>query len=102
VAWLLVAFIPALLMLATFGLQHVESGLNRSAVRASDVAEFLAEAQPVDMRTLAREGMPAALVCFQRRRMGRIEPSPRAANFSRRLYARANPQFRRTRHADPV
>jgi hypothetical protein len=102
VAWLLVAFIPALLMLATLGLQRLESSLNRSAVRASDVAEFLAEAQPVDMRTLAREGMPEALDCFQRRRMQRIEPSPGVANLSRRAVARANPQFRKTRHADSV
>jgi hypothetical protein len=102
VSWLLVWFIPGLLMLATFGLQRLESSLNHESVGASDVAEFLAQAQPIDMRTLAREGMPEALDCFHRRRMSRIEPSREVANYSQRAYTRPNPQFRTTRHADSV
>lgn len=70
-SWLLVAFIPGLLMLATFGLGRLEAGLTENTVTASDVAEFLAQAQPSDMRTLAREGMPEALDCLHRR-IGRI------------------------------
>ena len=48
-------------MLATFGLERLESSLNAGAVGATEVAEFLAQAQPGDMRTLARDGMPEAL-----------------------------------------
>lgn len=70
-SWLLVAFIPGLLMLATFGLERLEAGLEKDTVTASDVAEFLKQAEPVDMRILAREGMPEALDCLQRR-IGRL------------------------------
>jgi hypothetical protein len=58
---LLAAFIPALLMLATFGLQRLESSLEDDTVSASDVAEFLDQAEPDDVDTLAREGMGRAL-----------------------------------------
>jgi hypothetical protein len=93
VSWLFVAVIPGLLMLATIGLQRVESRLNQECVGAADVAEFLAAARPGDMRTLARDGMPEALDCFQRRRTRSVDqPVP----------AMANPQFRPTRHADSV
>jgi hypothetical protein len=68
---LLVAFIPGLLMLATFGLERLEAGLENDTLTASDVAEFLKKAEPVDVRTLAREGMPEALDCLNRR-IGRI------------------------------
>lgn len=68
---LLVAFIPGLLMLATFGLGRLEAGLVENTVTASDVAEFLAQAEPIDVRTLAREGMPEALDCLHRR-IGRV------------------------------
>jgi hypothetical protein len=68
---LLVAFIPGLLMLATFGLERLEAGLENDTLTASDVAEFLKQAEPIDMRTLAREGMPEALDGLHRR-IGRI------------------------------
>jgi hypothetical protein len=67
---LLVAFIPGLLMLATFGLERLESGLEKDTVTATDVAEFLNQAEPIDMRILAREGMPEALD-WMHRRIGR-------------------------------
>jgi hypothetical protein len=54
-------------MLATFGLERLEAGLEENTVTASDVAEFLAQAEPRDMRTLARDGMPEALDCLHRR-----------------------------------
>ena len=66
-SWLLVAFTPGLLMLATFGLARLEAGLEKDTVTATDVAEFLKQAEPIDMRTLAREGMPEALDCMHRR-----------------------------------
>lgn len=44
-SWLLVALIPGLLMLATVGLQRVESALGRETVTADDVAEYLDHAK---------------------------------------------------------
>ena len=58
-------------MLATFGLERLEAGLEKDTVTASDVAEFLEQAEPIDMRVLARKGMPEALDCLQRR-IGRL------------------------------
>src|SRR5271163_1460892 len=54
-------------MPATFRLQRVEAGLEKDTLTASDVAEFLEQAEPSDVRTLAREGMPEALDCLHRR-----------------------------------
>ncbi|HEY7050583.1 MAG TPA: hypothetical protein VH496_00395 [Mycobacterium sp.] len=89
VSWLFVAFIPGLLMLATLGLQRLESRLGSGCVRAVDVAEFLAQARPSEMTTLARDGIGEALDCYQRRRLGLAEtPQP--------VHAGANPQFRQT------
>jgi hypothetical protein len=67
VSWLLVAFTPGLLMLATFGLARLEAGLGKDTVTATDVAKFLKQAEPIDMRTLARDGMPEALESLHRR-----------------------------------
>jgi hypothetical protein len=106
-----VAFIPALLMLATFGLERLESRLIRGTLQVTDVAEFLEQAEPCDVQVLARDGMPEALDGFHRRRMERIEPSLEAvmeaainATDHGRTYAnnRPNLQFQRTRYADPV
>jgi hypothetical protein len=72
VSWLLVVFIPGLLMLATFGLQRLESGLENDSVSAADVADFLDQAQADDVRTLAREGMPRALDGMHRRLQERV------------------------------
>jgi hypothetical protein len=110
VSWLLVAFIPGLLMLATFGLERIETGLGRDTVSASDVAEFLEQAQADDVRTLARDGMPRALDGMHRRLHERdsavevartpitIDEWP---NLPKPQYAtsRANPEFRPSRHA---
>jgi hypothetical protein len=54
-------------MLATFGLARLEAGLEKDTVTATDVAEFLKQAEPRDVRTLAREGMPEALDGMHRR-----------------------------------
>jgi hypothetical protein len=54
-------------MLATFGLARLEAGLEKDTVTATDVAEFLRQAEPIDVRTLARDGMPEALECLHRR-----------------------------------
>ena len=67
VSWLLVAFIPGLVMLATFGLERLEAGLENDTLTARDVAEFLDQAEPRDVRILARTGMPEALEGLHRR-----------------------------------
>jgi len=54
-------------MLATFGLQRLEAGLDRDTVSATDVAEFLEQARADDVRTLVRDGMPEALDGMHRR-----------------------------------
>jgi hypothetical protein len=79
VSWLLVAFIPGLLMLATLGLQRLEAGLEKDTLTASDVAEFLDQAEPIDVRTLAREGMPEALDSLHRRINYETAPLPSSA-----------------------
>jgi hypothetical protein len=69
---LFVVLIPGLLMVATFGLQRLESSLDANTVSASDVAEFLDQAQADDVRTLVLEGMPEALDGMHRRLRERV------------------------------
>jgi hypothetical protein len=66
-------------MLATFGLQRLEAGLEKDTLTASDVAEFLEQAEPSDVRTLAREGMPEALDSLHRRINYETAPLPSSA-----------------------
>ncbi len=104
------ALIPALLMLATFGLERLESGLRRDTVSATDVAEFLAQAEADDVNTLARDGMSHALDCLHQRlheRESTISGSTAGAPTSglpTRLYLhhRGNTEFQPTRHANRV
>jgi len=66
-------------MLATFGLQRLEAGLENDTLTARDVADFLEQAEPVDVRTLAREGMPEALDSLHRRINYETAPLPSSA-----------------------
>jgi hypothetical protein len=110
VSWLLAAFIPGLLMLATFGLQRLESSLEDDAVSAADVAEFLEQADPDDVNTLAREGMGRALHSLHQRLGERDWPldggigAGERASLPTRLYVHhgSNPEFQPTRHANRV
>jgi hypothetical protein len=110
VSWLLVALIPVLLMLATFGLERLESGLQRDTVSATDVAKFLAQAEAADVDTLARDGMSRALDGLNQRLHERESPnnglstSTPAPGLPTRLYVhhRSNPGFQPTRHANRV
>jgi hypothetical protein len=123
---LFVALIPGLLMLATFGLGRLEAGLADDTLTASDVAEFLEQAEPIDVGTLAREGMPEALDYLHRRRTERVtdEPTTRPGRVApaadplwtaayvsaaepgfatpRHQHSRANRQFDAPRHAGRV
>lgn len=112
-------------MLVTFGLSRLETRLVRDTVTATDVAQFLAQAEAVDVRTLARSGMPEALDDMHRRRTERINeaatPKARAKHqadpFSgvaftpaaqpgvptgRHKHSRANPKFTATRRINRV
>jgi hypothetical protein len=110
---LLVALIPGLLMLATFGLERLESGLDRDTVSATDVAEFLQQAQADDVRTLARDGMPKALDGMHRRLNGRDSPVEVARAYTtvdewpdlptpHYAYNGANTEFQPSRHPNRV
>jgi hypothetical protein len=123
---LLVAFVPALMMLATFGLGRLEASLANDTVTAKDVSDFLGQAEADDMSTLAREGMPEALN-HMHRRLGEHITDPPVPSVSRNKHyadpfyraafavadepglptrrhrhSRANPQFSPTRHANRV
>jgi hypothetical protein len=108
VSWLLVGFIPGLLMLATFGLSRLEAGLVDDTLTASDVAEFFEQAEAAEMNTLAREGMPEALDCLHRRRaehmIGEAMPPVKQPGLSapRHRHSRTNRQFGPPRHANRV
>jgi hypothetical protein len=110
VSWLLAALIPGLLMLATFGLQRLESSLDDDTVSASDVAEFLEQAEADDVNTLAREGMGRALDSLHQRLGERDSPLDdgtgvrEMASLPNRLvvHHESNPEFRPTRHANRV
>jgi hypothetical protein len=123
VLWLLVACVPGLLMLAALGLGRLEKELARESITATDVDEFLEQAQALDMHTLAREGMPEALEYLHLRQAQQLAlPPPRggrhraesmlgtdfteppARPLPMRIHAHsgANPQFGATRHVNRV
>ncbi|KUI36806.1 hypothetical protein [Mycobacterium sp. GA-2829] len=90
-SWLLVAFIPWLLMVATFGLERLESGLTRDAASTADVDAFLQHAEAER----------------QQRRLDPVETLPTrstTAGEPARVYIphRANTQFQQTRQANRV
>jgi hypothetical protein len=107
---LLVALIPGLLMLATFGLERLESGLHRDTVSATDVAKFLEQAEAADVDTLARDGMSRALDSLNQRLHERestsngLSAGGSAPGLPTRLYVhqRSNPEFQPTWHANRV
>ncbi|MCV7029226.1 hypothetical protein [Mycobacterium sherrisii] len=127
VLWLLVACVPGLLMLAALGLGRLERELGRESITATDVDEFLDQAQPMDMHTLAREGMPEALEYLHRRQAQQLalptppptlqvgrhradslsigdlaDPSGRALPMRIHAHSAANPKFEATRHVNRV
>lgn len=105
-SWLLVAFIPGLLMLATFGLDRLEAGLSDEAVSADDVAEFLQQARAESVRrAVPVPKLEPPTTPTQRDR--RFLSDPRTdfgPTLPTRVYVHhgANPQFQPTRQADRV
>ncbi|VEG58168.1 membrane protein [Mycolicibacterium aurum] len=110
VSWLLVALIPGLLMLATFGLERLEASLGRESLSTADVDEFLEQAEDSDVDTLARVGMDGALDGIHQRLSGQDTPPAAlveaisAPGLPTREYLAqlANTEFRQTRHANRV
>ncbi len=126
VSWLLVAGVPALLMLAALGLGRLERGLARDDVAMLAVTELFAHAEVVDVHTLAREGMPEALEYLHRREAQELSvaalaglttrPRHAAPSFAASFvdpaeltlptrihpHARINPQFKATRPVNRV
>jgi hypothetical protein len=107
---LLVAFIPGLLMLATFGLDRLEAGLDEGTVSPTDVAEILEQAKADSARIPfpIHDTGPLATLPLRESRYDECplaDPSPGPARaLPTRVYVhhRANPQFQGTRQADRV
>jgi hypothetical protein len=100
---LLVACIPALLMLATFGLERLESALVRDPGNEAEVAEFLQQAALRDAPRPARNG--AAPRPRERAEPAGTLPTRLAeVGLPTRVYTPqlANPQFQPTQHANRV
>lgn len=112
VSWLLVAFIPGLLMLATFGLDRLEAGLSDGTASSLEVADLLEQAQADSARRAqartetAQERTPPpvpALPLRETRWDTYFTPEPEPC-LPTRVYVqhRPNPQFQQTRQADRV
>jgi len=122
VSWLLVACVPGLLMLAAFGLGRLERDLSHRPLAITAVDESPGPAEAMDMRTLAREGMPEALEYLHRRREQReLEAPPAGGRHAapafatdfygpgefvspapRHAHPRGNPQFETPRYVNRV
>ncbi len=84
-SWLLVALTPGLLILATLGLDRVESSLHRDVITAADVVDLM----ELNERDSATGGL--------------VDHVP-AANLPTHQYfhGRPNPEFQQTRQMNPV
>ena len=104
------AFIPGLLMLATFGLDRLEASLTRDTVSATDVDEFLQQAGVDDVKPPARNGAVPTRNGTQRRlqdhewAMETLPTRPVESGLPSPVYVqhRPNPQFQATQHANRV
>jgi hypothetical protein len=90
-------------MLATFGLERLESALTRDCISTSDVDEFLQQAAPREPRRPVRDSGPMP----RRERaepVGTLPTRLAQTGLPTRVYTTQlpNPQFQPTRHANPV
>jgi hypothetical protein len=102
VSWLLVEFIPGLLMLATFGLDRLEAGLDTGTISADDVAAVLEQAKADCAKTpILAELEPAD--DFDPRFDAYLATKP-VEGLPARIYVHhgSNPEFRPTRQPDRV
>ena len=123
VSWLLVACVPALLMLAALALARLEKELAHEDPMPMEVAEILQRADAAEMHTLTRASMPEALEYLHLRQpqwmpdpaLAALSVGPRHAlpslavdrsehTLPTRIQAHPhiNPQFRATRHVNRV
>jgi hypothetical protein len=109
VSWLLVVFVPGLLMLATFGLDRLESNLVGDAVSDKDVAAALDRAKADCARPPARDDVDDDLDadCVYEpfhTRFSESIPSTASHRAPARIYIhhRGNPEFLPTRQPDRV
>jgi hypothetical protein len=106
VSWLLAVCVPGLLMLATFGLERLESGItDKAADDADSLSKFIAAAAPqpeAQKRALARRAAPVFPTVPPLRTTYR--PLDDEPGLPTRRYGRAdaNPQFRATPQANRV
>ncbi|MGD9622444.1 MAG: hypothetical protein AB7G47_20420 [Mycolicibacterium sp.] len=97
-------------MVATLGLERVESTLRRDAISATDVTDFLHRADAGEIDALARNGMNSALDSLHRRLNerdsvtgGLVDHSHESDLPSRQYFQHPiNPEFQQTPHANPV
>ncbi len=105
-SWLLVAFIPGLLMLATFGLDRLEAGLDGDTVSPTDVAALLEQAKADSARkALAIADItPPGTLPLRETRPETHPAAERTSGLPTRVYVhhRPNTQFQPTRQADRV
>lgn len=106
-SWLLVAFIPGLLMLATFGLDRIEAGLALDTVSPADVAAAVEQAKADCAKPAARstveETYPLLDDGYPDHYGERIVGDAARGLPTRVLIHHAsNPEFQPTRHAHRV
>jgi hypothetical protein len=102
VSWLLVAFIPGLLMLATFGLDRLEADLDADTVSPEDVAAALEQAKADCAKTPIR-AIHELSDDFDPRVEAYLATRP-VTGLPARIYVHhgSNPEFRPTRQPDRV
>lgn len=88
------------MMLSTFGLQRLESGLHtdRSASEQA-VAEYLRQAEEARQKALPRVVTVEPRPVEMHQRLHPEEPGLPTRSYA---HARPNPQFHRTRYVNPV
>jgi hypothetical protein len=102
VTWLLVAFIPGLLMLATFGLDRLEASLDGDTVSPADVNAYLEQAKADCAKPAAR---PSEVQTYELLDDDYLYPEPVASKPPPGLptptFIRqgSNTEFQPTRHA---
>ncbi len=102
-SWLLVTFIPGLLMLATFGLDRLEAGLDDDTVSPADVTAFLEQAKADCAKPAARTNEVETYELLDDEYEERIiTESPRGLPTRVFIHHGSNPEFQPTRHAHRV
>jgi hypothetical protein len=102
VSWLLVSFVPGLLMLATFGLDRLEAGLDTDTISPDDVAAVLEQAK-ADCARAPKQAVREPADDFDPRFDEYLATKP-VSGLPARIYVHhgSNPEFRQTRQPDRV